>query len=83
MLKEGTVRAVGLMSGTSLDGIDAAEIVTDGHRLIEVGATAYRPYTESERAVLRAGLGQGDQRCRTVFDVVSTSAVFEAAAGYT
>ncbi|MFT4917020.1 MAG: anhydro-N-acetylmuramic acid kinase, partial [Yoonia sp.] len=30
MLKTGLVTAVGAMSGTSLDGVDAAQIVTDG-----------------------------------------------------
>ncbi|WP_296417481.1 anhydro-N-acetylmuramic acid kinase [Pseudooctadecabacter sp.] len=58
MLKQDRVRALGLMSGTSLDGIDAAEIVTDGHEVFEVLGTAYRPYTDSERAVLRAALGK-------------------------
>ena len=29
--------ALGLMSGTSLDGIDAAVIVSDGEQLIETG----------------------------------------------
>jgi anhydro-N-acetylmuramic acid kinase len=50
------------MSGTSLDGVDAAQIVTDGVRIFEFGPTAYREYTTAERDVLRAALGkwQGD-----------------------
>ncbi|MGL4312276.1 MAG: anhydro-N-acetylmuramic acid kinase [Paracoccaceae bacterium] len=52
------LRALGCMSGTSLDGVDAAEIVTDGHRIVDFGASAYLPYTEPERAILRAALGQ-------------------------
>ena len=51
MLKDGPVRALGAMSGTSLDGIDAAVIVTDGHDVLEVGDSDYRPYTETEREV--------------------------------
>ncbi|OWU68479.1 anhydro-N-acetylmuramic acid kinase [Roseovarius sp. 22II1-1F6A] len=57
MLKRGPLRAAGAMSGTSLDGVDAAMLLTDGHRIMEFGETAYRAYTEAERAVLRAGLG--------------------------
>lgn len=57
MLKDDVVRVVGAMSGTSLDGVDAAEIVTDGHRIIAFGDTAFRPYTADEQALLRAGLG--------------------------
>lgn len=60
MNKRKAMRVVGAMSGTSLDGVDAAEIVTDGQRIVEFGPTAYRPYTGAERAVLRAALGQWD-----------------------
>lgn len=48
--------AIGLMSGTSLDGVDVAWLRTDGERIGEFGPTGYRPYTEAERAVLRAAL---------------------------
>ncbi len=54
----GAVRALGAMSGTSLDGVDAAIVVTDGVRIIGFGETGYRPYSEAERAVLRAALGR-------------------------
>lgn len=58
-MKSGTqVRALGAMSGTSLDGVDAAVVVTDGERIFEFGETAYRPYCEAERSQLRAALGQ-------------------------
>lgn len=52
------LRALGAMSGTSLDGVDAAVVDTDGHRIFGFGDTAYRPYSDDERAVLRAALGQ-------------------------
>jgi anhydro-N-acetylmuramic acid kinase len=51
-------RAIGLMSGTSLDGIDVALIETDGDRLVRFGPTGYRPYAESERALLRQALAE-------------------------
>ncbi|MBN7785279.1 anhydro-N-acetylmuramic acid kinase [Ponticoccus gilvus] len=54
----GPVRALGAMSGTSLDGVDAAEIVTDGLRILEFGESGYRAYSEEERATLRAVLGR-------------------------
>ncbi|WP_290688765.1 anhydro-N-acetylmuramic acid kinase, partial [Haematobacter sp. UBA3484] len=50
--------ALGAMSGTSLDGVDAATVVTDGERIETFGPSAYRPYTEGERDVLRAALGR-------------------------
>lgn len=52
------VAALGAMSGTSLDGVDAALLVTDGETIAEFGPSAYRPYTADERAILRAALGQ-------------------------
>ena len=51
------LRALGAMSGTSLDGVDAAVIETDGHVITGFGETAYRPYTPEERKILRAALG--------------------------
>ncbi len=55
--KTGRVIALGAMSGTSLDGVDAALVETDGERIFAFGDSGYRPYCEAERAVLRAGLG--------------------------
>ena len=45
-------RAIGLMSGTSLDGVDVALIETDGEVIAGFGPTGYRAYTADERAVL-------------------------------
>lgn len=50
--------ALGCMSGTSLDGVDAAMVRTDGGRVLEVGPTAYRAYTQAERQTLRDVLGR-------------------------
>ncbi|MBI6629801.1 anhydro-N-acetylmuramic acid kinase [Pontibaca salina] len=55
--KSGIVRALGAMSGTSLDGVDAALIETDGIRIHSFGASAYRAYTDTERELLREALG--------------------------
>ena len=46
-------RAIGLMSGTSLDGVDAAWLETDGHRIAAFGPTATIPYDDRLRADLR------------------------------
>ena len=58
MTKTEPLWALGAMSGTSLDGVDAAMVLTDGLRIFEFGADAYRPYSDAERAVIRAGFGQ-------------------------
>lgn len=52
-----TYRAIGLMSGTSLDGIDAAVIETDGERVTGFGAALTVPYEAGLRERLRRALG--------------------------
>jgi len=52
------MRAIGLMSGTSLDGIDAAVIETDGKTISEFGPWLTISYDDDLRERLRAALGQ-------------------------
>jgi anhydro-N-acetylmuramic acid kinase len=51
-----TLRAIGLMSGTSMDGVDVALIESDGETVSAFGPSGYRPYSDGERDVLRQGL---------------------------
>lgn len=55
------VIALGLMSGTSLDGIDAALIRTDGERVEAFGAWATQPYDADMRARLRDAMAMAAQ----------------------
>jgi len=48
--------AIGLMSGTSYDGVDVALIETDGEEIGQLGPTGYRPYNEQERGRLRRAI---------------------------
>lgn len=71
----GIVRVLGCMSGTSLDGVDAAVVLTDGVQVAGLGETAYRPYAAEEQAILRAALGSwpGDPRAFAAAEVVETA----------
>jgi len=65
VLKAERIWALGAMSGTSLDGVDAALLDTDGETIFGFGASAYRAYMPEERDVLRDALGRwpGDDTC--------------------
>jgi anhydro-N-acetylmuramic acid kinase len=65
----------GFMSGTSLDGIDMAVVETDGVDILALGETRYRPYSDEDRAVLRAALGTwpGDDRAEAAARVVEAA----------
>jgi len=52
------MRAIGTMSGTSIDGVDVALIETDGERILSLGPSGYRPYSDAERATLRQALAE-------------------------
>ncbi len=54
-----TQTALGLMSGTSLDGIDAGLLETDGRAVVRAGPAATTPYEDDLRERLRAILGGG------------------------
>lgn len=65
-------RAIGLMSGTSLDGVDAAWLDTDGCSVTSFGPTLTIPYDDGLRRDLRVildlapGLAPGDPRLASV-----------------
>jgi anhydro-N-acetylmuramic acid kinase len=57
------MHTLGLMSGTSLDGVDAALVETDGHRILCCGESCYVPYTAAEQEQIRAVIaGKGDEQ---------------------
>jgi anhydro-N-acetylmuramic acid kinase len=50
------MKAIGLMSGTSMDGVDVALIETDGEAVLSLGPAAGFPYDEPERQLLREAM---------------------------
>jgi anhydro-N-acetylmuramic acid kinase len=47
------LRAIGLMSGTSMDGIDVALLETDGESRLHFGPSALIPYRDADQVLLR------------------------------
>src|SRR5882757_9004035 len=50
------LKVIGLMSGTSLDGIDAALLESDGEDVVRPGPSLTVPYDKDTRALLRSSL---------------------------
>ena len=51
------LHALGLMSGTSVDGVDVALIETDGERIASFGPVLTVPYADDVRRLIRAAFG--------------------------
>ena len=51
-----SICAIGLMSGTSMDGIDLAVLVTDGEDAVQRGPSLFVPYEASFRKRIEASL---------------------------
>ncbi len=60
--------AIGLMSGTSLDGVDAAVIETDGLGFVEPKGFVSIPYTPEEREIIRACFGISERHSPKIKD---------------
>ena len=54
------LRTIGLMSGTSLDGVDAAYLETDGETIARLGPRLTLPYDPKLRRALRALLDRAE-----------------------
>ena len=58
-IADGDICGLGLMSGTSMDGIDAAVVIVsaDGERIVALGPCLTRPYSQKTRAKIASVLG--------------------------
>lgn len=54
--------AIGLMSGTSMDGIDVALIRTDGNTVAEFGGNMTVPYTPDQRNIIARSISEANTR---------------------
>ena len=73
-----TWKSIGLMSGTSMDGVDAAIITTDGYKVFEEGPFITLPYSEDFRRLLENLIaGKGDlTKIETELTLEHSKAVF-------
>jgi len=63
---------IGLMSGTSADGVDAALLFTDGEAVAQPGESLFTPYDDALRAdilALTRGVGDAQKIAHSITDV--------------
>lgn len=61
----GVKTAIGLMSGTSMDGVDAAVLSSDGMTIHGLGSSLTRGYDRVERHLLREAVAMATPKART------------------
>src|SRR5215467_7965650 len=62
------LKAIGVISGTSMDGIDVALVATDGKDAVSVRAGATYPYPEELRKKLQAVIADPEAAEKTPLD---------------
>jgi anhydro-N-acetylmuramic acid kinase len=68
-MSERPVLAIGIMSGTSLDGVDAALVRCESPTHVHLLHFHTRPYSAAERAEIQAALAQGSARALALLHV--------------
>ena len=69
---------IGLMSGTSMDGVDAALLETDGEDAVRPRGFISLPYEDREREAIQSALGAGDTEAARAAETVVTEAHIRA-----
>jgi anhydro-N-acetylmuramic acid kinase len=64
MTESGDLTAIGLMSGTSMDGIDAAILTGDGEQVRWLGPTKYQPYSRMQVTRIQMVIAQALKKGR-------------------
>jgi anhydro-N-acetylmuramic acid kinase len=58
ILQENLTLAIGLMSGTSLDGVDAALVMSDGIEVAPWGRAIFLPYNKDDQELFKTALSE-------------------------
>lgn len=72
--KTGTLTAIGLMTGTSADGVDVALLETDGDAIVRPGPGLAIPFTDVERQAAKTAIARGVELNRRADDPIISEA---------